>query len=88
MPRKQVVTKRASYFDGVAWISLNDDQGTDDPTKCGTNGQAQAEMMANIAGYISTLLLADLFGAEPARVASDIFRHRAQWMREDRAAGI
>ena len=82
MPRKAVVTKRASYTDGVSWIALNDNAGDDDPTKCGTDGAAQAAMRANIAGYVSTLLLADLFGAEPERVAHDIFRARARWMRD------
>ena len=75
---RQRTTKRASYREGVEWIALNDNAGDDDPEKCGTDGEAQREMIGNIAGYISTLLLADLFGADPAMVAHDIFRKRAQ----------
>jgi hypothetical protein len=54
--------KRASYRDGIAWIALNDE-----PT----------EMDAQVVGgFISTILLADLFGVEPARVAEDVVRYR------------
>lgn len=80
MTRRRVVGKRASYREGVAWISWNDNAADDNPLACGLDGEAQAHMRANIAGYVSTLLLADLFDADPADVAADIFRHRAQWM--------
>ena len=46
----------------MAWIAENDDAGTLD-----------ADI---IAGYVSTLLLADLFHKEPAVVAQDIVRVR------------
>jgi hypothetical protein len=78
MPRKPTVTKRATYRHGVEWIALNDNTGDDNPaalTASDGPGAAQA-MRERIAGYISTLLLADLFGADPARVAHDIFRVR------------
>jgi len=54
--------KRASYRIGVAWIAQNDEPLDRDPE--------------SIAEYISTQLLADLFGVEPARVAADVLRAR------------
>ena len=75
MPRKIVVTKRPTYREGVEWIALNDNNGQDDPRAC-TTDDARMTCMENIAGYISTLLLADLFGADPANVAADIYRMR------------
>lgn len=54
--------KRASYRAGVAWIAVNDEPTDRD--------------MESIAGYVSTLLLADLFEIEPARVAHDVQRAR------------
>lgn len=54
--------KRASYREGVTWIALNDEPLDMDPD--------------SIAGYISTILLADLFGVEAARVAKDVLRRR------------
>ncbi len=83
----RLLLHRASYRAGVAWISLNDNPGDDNPLTCGRDGAAQATMRASIAGYISTLLLADLFGAEPARVAADVFRHRATWMQAEAERG-
>lgn len=76
--RRKVVIKQASYREGVEWIALNDNAGGDDPRTCRTDGEAQRAMRENIAGYVSTLLLADLFGADPALVAHDIFRKRAE----------
>lgn len=58
-----VISQRASYRHGVRWIAHNDD--------CGGGAS-----VAEIASYISTLLLADLFGADPERVALDIARER------------
>jgi hypothetical protein len=54
--------KRASYREGVALVALNDEPTDMDPE--------------SVATYISTQLLADLFGVEPARVAKDILRIR------------
>jgi hypothetical protein len=56
--------KQASYRAGVAWIAENDEPGDRDPE--------------TVAELISTMLLADLFGAEPERVATDIIRYRAK----------
>lgn len=55
----------ASYRRGVEWIALNDDAGSDD-----------ARIVEQVRGYISTLLLADLFGKEPREVATDVVRLR------------
>jgi hypothetical protein len=54
--------KRASYRDGVEWIAFNDEPGSRDAEE--------------VAGYVSTCLLADLFGKDRATVAKDIVRAR------------
>ena len=53
---------RASYRHGVRWIAENDEPDS-----------LEAD---EIEGYVSTLLLADLFGKEPETVAADIVRQR------------
>lgn len=57
--------KRQGYKFGVAWIAANDNSGNGDDVE-------------TVAGYVSTLLLADLFGKEPAAVAADIVRYRTE----------
>jgi hypothetical protein len=57
--------KRASYRKAVEWIALNDET-------------AVSEDVDTIAGYISTLLAADLFDIEPERVAKDVLRYRKE----------
>lgn len=57
--------KRASYRDGVAWIALNDEAGSED--------RLNEEV---VKSYISTILLADLFGKPEEDVAKDIVRYR------------
>ena len=64
--------RRASYRAGVEWIAANDEPLGLDPE--------------SIAGYISTMLLADLFGVEPARVATDILRKRVAAKRRAQGA--
>jgi hypothetical protein len=54
--------RRPSYRQAVAWISENDE-----PT------DLTAERVADL---ISTCLIADLFGIDPARVAGDVVRYR------------
>ena len=55
--------KRASYKAGIDWIAWNDEQ-------CETD--------VNVIAYqISVLLLADLFGKKPEKVAADIIRKRS-----------
>lgn len=58
-------TKRPSYRTAVEWIALNDSAGDDATTE-------------DIAGWISTLLAADLFGSEPMVMAADIAAARAR----------
>jgi hypothetical protein len=55
--------KRPSYRAAVEWIALNDGPG---------NGDGADE----VAGYISTCLVADLFDVASSRVARDIMRCR------------
>lgn len=55
--------KRASYWAAVAWIADNDNPGDDEPIDA-------------IAGYMTTLLVADLFGIEADKVATDIWAQR------------
>ena len=59
--------KRASYREGVAWIAANDDPGETDPMI--------------IKGFVSSLLLADLFDVPEERVANDIAKIRARGRR-------
>lgn len=56
--------KRASYRHGVMWIAENDE-----PAEMNTQA---------IAGLISVMLLADIFGVEPTRVAEDVARYRSR----------
>jgi hypothetical protein len=56
--------KRASYREAVEWIALNDEP---------TGG-----VLEDVAGYISTLLIADLFGKDPQDVAAAIIRVRVK----------
>jgi hypothetical protein len=60
--------KRASYREGVRWIAANDNAGQDRP------GDDDVEDI--VSGYVSTLMLADLFDVEPERVARDVMRER------------
>ena len=57
---KQVI---ASYRKGIEWIALNDDYGATD-----------AFDVDVVSTYISTVLLADLFGKEPLEVAENIVK--------------
>jgi len=56
------MSKRASYREGVAWIALNDEPEDLD--------------LESVAGYISTQLLAALWGKEDEVVARAIVRYR------------
>lgn len=59
--------RRASYREGVAWIAMNDDAGSNDALE-----------ESAVQGYISTVLLADLFGVGTDRVARDVVRYRTK----------
>lgn len=54
----------ASYRHGIQWIAQNDEPADLNPE--------------SVSGYISTLLLADLFGKEPVVVAAAVVRKRQQ----------
>jgi hypothetical protein len=64
MSRKRTVTKRPSYGDAVRWIASNDAPG-------------DAVSTEELGGYLSVLLVADLFGADSLQVAIDVERTRA-----------
>lgn len=55
--------KRASYREACHWIAFNDDAAA------GANEE-------EIGGYVTTLLVADIFSVEPERVARDVARIR------------
>lgn len=55
--------KRASYREAVYWIAGNDNAG---------NGDNETQ----VSEYITTSLIADLFGTTVERVARDIMRCR------------
>lgn len=58
-------TKVASYKEAIKWIAYNDDAGCPNSLS-----------MENVAGYISTCLVADLFGCSTEKVANDIIKLR------------
>jgi hypothetical protein len=62
--------KRASYREACEWIAANDNAGNGDDEEA-------------VAGYVSTLLVADLFGVEPGRVGRDVMRRRKRQEREE-----
>lgn len=55
--------KKASYTQGIHWIAFNDNAGAGDTEEA-------------ITGYISVVLLADLFGTTPERVAKRVISLR------------
>lgn len=65
------MTARGGYREAVTWIALNDNAG---------NGDA----IDDIAGYISTCLVADLFRKEPYIVACAIMRERQRIERDEK----
>jgi hypothetical protein len=69
-PKIEGRMKRPSYRSAVAWIARNDNAYYDRPV----NSAAEE----NVAGYISTCLVADLFGIDPKRVAKDVMRLRKE----------
>jgi hypothetical protein len=66
--------KRASYREGVAWIAFNDDPENLNPEE--------------VAYYISSLLLSDLFDVEPERVGRDVVRKRKQLAKQSREGEV
>ena len=64
--------KRASYRDAVDFIAFNDSSDDEDPE--------------SIAGYMTVVLVASIFGVESIRVARDVARLRKNHERELRRA--
>lgn len=62
MPRKRTVTRRPTYGDAVLWLANNDETLEHDHD--------------TVAGFTTTLLAADLFGANPRSLATDVIRAR------------
>lgn len=54
---------KKQYLYAVRWITENDNSG---------NGDSEEE----IAGYVTTCLVADLFGVDNAQVAADVVTER------------
>lgn len=62
MGRRKHVTRKPAYGDAVLWLAMND--------------ETQEHDQEAIAGFVTTLLAADLFGVEPRTLANDIIRAR------------
>jgi hypothetical protein len=67
--------KRASYRQACDWIAWNDDWDS-------RNSNCESV----VAKYLSTKLVADLFGLETERVAKDVVRLRNRADENDRRA--
>lgn len=67
----RAATLSPSYRRGVAWIAENDEPDSLD--------------LDDVAGFISTLLLADLWGKDPEVVAEDVVRYRVRRDAEERS---
>jgi len=63
MGRKRTVPKAATYGNAIRWLA---DNGQYEITEDGNTGQTD--------GLVTTLLVADLFGADPRSVAIDVVR--------------
>lgn len=57
------VTRKPSYAEAVRWIAFNDNAG---------NGDS----VYDVQGYVSTCLVADLFGVDQEKVGMDAFLAR------------
>ena len=66
--------KRASYREGVAWIAFNDEPDNLNPEE--------------VAYYVTSLLLADLFDVEPEKVGKDVVRKRKQLAKQNREGEV
>lgn len=57
--------KRASYKEAIAWIALNDDAAGE-----------EAFDIESVKGYVTTCLVADIFGVDQNKVGKDIVKYR------------
>lgn len=71
-PRTVLPMKRASYRAAIEWIAMNDSAADD------TAADDQVEAERNAAYYVSSVLIADLFGVAPERIGADVMRVRRQ----------
>lgn len=60
--------KIANYLEAVEWIALND-----------SSGEKTALNVREVSELITTVLVADIFGVEPKKVARAVIRKRKQW---------
>jgi hypothetical protein len=60
-----------SYAYAVGWIALNDESGTDEEPEA-------------LEGYISVLLVADIYDKPPRQVALDVYNSRSVERRQRR----
>lgn len=67
MKTKARATQRPKYREGVEWIAMNDDPGSSDSLD-----------LEAVAGYISTHLLADLYGMDYKEVGRDVINFRTK----------
>lgn len=63
--------KRASYRAAVQWVALNDSAGEDTALK-----------VSEVSELITVVLVADIFGVEPEKVARAVIRVRKGWPRK------
>lgn len=68
--------KRASYRHAIQWIAVND-----------SGGDGDALNPDVVAYYVTSLLVADVFGVDEARVGRDVVRARKRANRGEGAAG-
>jgi len=57
----------AQYKEAVAWIAMNDNPAPD-------------EDVPTTAGYLTVVLVADIWHKTPEDVAADVVRVRRKWM--------
>lgn len=67
------MAKRKGYRFGVAWIADND--------------EPEDRSAESVSGYVSTLLLADLFGKDALDVGKDVVRLRDKRLADSEAEG-
>ena len=58
----------SKYLNAVLWVAINDSAGDNEPAE-------------QVADYLTVLLIADVFGSTPRKVADDVIRARAHLAR-------
>jgi hypothetical protein len=62
---------RASYRAAIEWIALNDEAGIETADE-----EDQSDCERRASEYVTSALIADIFGVESARVGRDVMRKR------------